>query len=257
MNPAPATPSHAPHKSSWWRRYLKQFAITFIAMSVVSGIFESFSKDNVVAVNGKIVAAIHMFNFPAVMHNALDFYYDNGEPVPLPRAILGREVRPDGSYHFTYTDPEYSYPNRHFAWRSLVLAPLSGYAQIYSMLEKAWKVNIPSFITTLLALTVGFYLALFGIGRLRNGEDKKFDPALAAWFAPFVGGIFLWSLQLVILVPFLVLGKMLSGVETAAAISATGPLLHSLVETVKAEREHALVNTIEKYAEKYASKKAT
>lgn len=225
-------------------------------MTVVSGIAQWISKPDVVAINQEIVDAIHQFDFPAVMRSALDSYYDH-------------------DYNYNYKDPilgglsnTHFYPKTHFSWPRLLLSPLSGYMQVSSMLSTAWRESLLSFITTFLALTVGFFLAFSGIRRLRNPNKSTFDLLLAAWLAPFVGGIFLWSLQLVILVPFLLLGKIFKGVQTVTAICATVPLLHAtiqsalggnrpvpgVIETVKAEREHALAEKLEKYLEEETPK---
>jgi hypothetical protein len=51
--------------------------------TVVSVIAESISKTDVAAVNTEIVDAIHKFDFPAVVRDAGDSFYDKGDSVPM------------------------------------------------------------------------------------------------------------------------------------------------------------------------------
>jgi hypothetical protein len=269
MGPTPAVPSHASTKSSRWVQYLKRFAITFVAMTVVSVIAESISKTDVAAVNTEIVDVIHNFDFPAVLRDAWDSFYDKGDPVPVdvqPKEDpeLWKSVPPDLSTYLNKPIRIYDYPHRHFSWVRLLLSPFFGYIQVSSMLSKAWHENILSFATVLLALTVGFCVAGYGIASLNDGKLTKLGLLLAVWLAPFVGGLFMWGLQLVILVPFILLRKLLADVQAIVAFSATVPLLHGIIqaairgsgsapgvlEVTKAQQEHALAEKIEKYVGK-------
>jgi hypothetical protein len=246
-------------------QYLKRLAITFVAMSVVSGIADAISETDVATVNAEVADAIQKFNFPAVIRSAWDSlsdsFYDNGAPVLVtPVTDTGVLKSPEPTLPtddltadiIRHPPPHYTYPNRHFSWQRLLLSPFGAYAGVISTLSKAWTESIISFVATLLALIVGFCLAAAAICSLSH-DDKltTLGFLLALWLAPFAGGLFMWGLQFVILVPFLLFGKVLKALPAVMTISTTVPLLHGAIQsTIKAEREHALAEKIEKYVEK-------
>ncbi len=214
---------------SWLARYVRRVGIALVAGLIVSKVVEWCAPSNLIMWNREVITVLQTFNFPAVMHRWWVLYEPNG----------------------------------HLEWWRLLVAPFLGFAETLAFALNAWDEGIWAFMTTVLAILVGFNIAVKGLERISRDNREVF----AAWLSPFVGAFVLWVLQHVLLLPFVLVRDVLNGVQTVfhavrsvAVLSTMVPMLPGLpdwqtlrekiLEAMKSEREHAVASKFERVVEK-------
>jgi hypothetical protein len=224
-------------------QYLKRVLATFVATAAISFVGDAISKVDVARINSEVVEAVRRFDFPAVIHSTLQLSYTTDHANCQWDSFLRKTVCPE-----------------RFSWGRFLLSPLTAWGQAIKLLVSSWEQGFISFLTVVMAFLVGCSLTAPVLvrpsappswrRRLRRESDSTGAWCWVIWCAPFVGSAFLWALQWVMVAAFVVLGKLLVGVQTIVAISATFPLLYHAIE---GEREHAFASWLDRWAEKVFS----
>lgn len=222
------TPEQRPRHPFWKRvRYLLISAI--ICYAADAGL-AAFSKGTVVELNKEVITALNSFNFPSVVGAGISECCIADVPALHPE--FGR--------------PPSLGADRKFSWLKLIFSPLLGFQLFLAVLGDAWRIGWLAFLTTSMALSIGGLL-VWRLLRSKKSPGGYFEFLVSAWLAPFAGGLVLWALQAISVLPFVLFGKAIAEIQGATVLALESPALIAVVESVKSDAEHRITHKVERH----------